>query len=151
VSLEDLYQEVIMDHYRRPRNFGRLEGVGQAVEHENPACGDQLELFVRLEDGRIGDIRFVGRGCAISMASASLMTETVKGKSVSEAEEAAEGFLCMLRGDRPAEGLGDLAALSGVRQFPLRVKCAALAWHALREALGGYTADGGEGATGPGA
>jgi len=125
-----------MDHYRRPRNFGRLDGGGQAVEHENPNCGDHLELFVRLEDGVIGDIRFQGRGCAISTASASLMTEAVKGKKVEDARTAMEAFLGMLRGERGTDGLGDLAALAGVRQFPLRVKCAALAWHALGELLG---------------
>jgi nitrogen fixation NifU-like protein len=129
MSLDALYQEIILDHFRSPRNFGKLDGPATGVHHENPSCGDQLDLQVRLDDQqRIGRIKFYGRGCAISQSSASMMTELVKGKTVAEAHEAIASFKHMLTGEGEAKiDLGDLVALSGVRQFPVRVKCATLA------------------------
>jgi nitrogen fixation NifU-like protein len=142
-SLEDLYREVILDHYKRPRNRGRLDGEGTAaVDLQNPTCGDEIHLSVAMRDGRITDVRFDGRGCSISMASASMMTEACKGKTVDEAVAIDHDFKRMLTGQPAAEDrLGDLVALSGVAQFPVRIKCATLAWNALVRALGGGEAD----------
>jgi nitrogen fixation NifU-like protein len=139
-DLRDLYQEVILDHYKRPRNFGPLEGANRTALGHNPLCGDRLQLFVRLEGDRIADLRFEGSGCAISKASASLMTETVKGLSVAEVDALYESFHDMVTAppDAPspsAARLGKLAVLAGVCEFPMRVKCATLAWHTLRAAL----------------
>ena len=138
-DLRDLYQEVMIDHSRRPRNFGELEGATRTAEGFNPLCGDQLTLYVKLADGRIADIAFQGAGCAIALASASLMTTTLKGKNQAEALALFGHVHAMLtegpNGEvRPAE-LGKLAVLSGVWKFPMRVKCATLAWHTLRSAL----------------
>jgi len=136
MSLDSLYQEIILDHYRKPRNFGDLPEASISMEHENPVCGDHLALHVQLRDGAVEDIKFQGKGCAISMSSASMMTESVKGRSVEETRSTIESFLSMLRGESPDEQvLGDLVALQGVSQFPVRVKCAALAWTALRQCL----------------
>ena len=138
MQLSDLYRDVILDHNRQPRNFGALESPSARVEGFNPLCGDHLVLTLRMQDERIADIRFEGQGCAISTASASLMTEAVKGKGRAEAMAMFERVHNLLtddaaRADDPA--LGKLAALSGVREFPARVKCASLCWHTLASAL----------------
>ena len=135
-GLQDLYQEVILDHNRRPRNFRALTGGRQAEGH-NPLCGDRLTVYVRVEDGAIADVGFQGSGCAIAKASASLMTETVKGQTLSDASALLERFRRMMMAPpgSPVDQLGELAALAGVRQFPTRVKCATLAWHALQAAM----------------
>ena len=138
-DLADLYQEVIIDHGRRPRNFGELEGATRTAEGVNPLCGDELTLYVKLADGHIADIAFQGVGCAISQASASLMTTALKGKTEEEAIALFGRVHTMLTEEPngeayPAE-LGKLAVLSGVWAFPTRVKCATLAWHTLRSAL----------------
>ena len=135
-ELDDLYQQVILDHNRRPRNFRTLEG-GRKAEGYNPLCGDRLTVYLHVRDGVIADASFQGSGCAISKASASLMTEAVKGKSVAEANGLFSRFQQMItaKPETPADQLGKLTALAGVRQFPVRVKCASLAWHTLRAAL----------------
>ena len=140
-DLSDLYQEVILDHNRRPRNFGALPDATRTAAGHNPLCGDRLRLYVRLAGDRIDDVKFEGSGCAISKASASLMTEAVRGKSVAEAGVIFDRFHELVTGDRVAdlddEVLGKLAVFSGVREFPVRVKCASLAWHTLKSALSG--------------
>jgi nitrogen fixation protein NifU and related proteins len=137
MELNDLYRDVILDHNRQPRNFGALEPADASVEGFNPMCGDHLTLRLRLKDDTISDIRFEGQGCAISTASASLMTEAVKGKSRGAALELFERVHQLLTDDAapPADELGKLAALSGVREYPARVKCASLCWHTLASAL----------------
>lgn len=138
-GLADLYQEVIIDHGRQPRNFRKLDGATRTAEGFNPLCGDQLTLYVKLADGRIADIAFQGIGCAISQASASLMTMALKGKNEQEALALFGRIHVMLtegpNGHVQPEELGKLAVLSGVWEFPVRVKCATLAWHTLRSAL----------------
>ena len=137
-DLKDLYQEVIIDHNRSPRNFGKLANADKTLEGFNPLCGDHLMLYLNLEDGRIADIRFDGSGCAISVASASLMTDAMKGKTVTEAEIIFENFHELMTGDRTKvdyDKLGKLAAIAGVREYPTRVKCATLCWHTLHTAL----------------
>jgi len=136
-ELRDLYQQMILDHHRRPRNWGRLAPADAEAEGHNPLCGDRLHLSLRLgDDGRIQDVRFEGEGCAISMASASMMTEAIKGKTKEEALALFDAFHAMLtEAGKPAEELGKLAVLSGVRAYPMRVKCATLAWHTLKQAL----------------
>jgi nitrogen fixation NifU-like protein len=138
MDLKELYRDVILDHNRRPRNFGRLEGADGHAEGHNPLCGDHLSLFLRLNGDRIEDIRFEGRGCAISTASASLMTEAVKGKDRAGVRELFDRVHALLTESHaePDHSLGKLAALSGVREFPARVKCASLCWHTLNAALG---------------
>lgn len=135
-ELQDLYQEVILDHNRRPRNFRPLEG-GRQAEGYNPLCGDRFTVYLHIDNGTIKDVSFQGSGCAISKASASLMTEIVKGKSIDEAKATFDLFQKMITGpaDAPAEHLGKLTVLAGVRQFPVRVKCASLAWHTLKSAV----------------
>ena len=137
MDLKDLYRDVIIDHNRHPRNFGRLEPADAHAEGFNPLCGDRLDLYVALDGDRIRDLRFEGKGCAISVASASLMTEALKGRSRADAQryfDAVHGLLT--RPDyAPTMDLGKLAALSGVREFPVRVKCASLCWHTLNAAL----------------
>jgi len=137
MELADLYRDVILDHNRRPRNFGGLEPADASVEGFNPMCGDRLTVRLRLADGTISDIRFEGQGCAISTASASLMTEAVKGKTRSEALQLFDRVHQLLTDDATpgADDLGKLAALSGVREYPARVKCASLCWHTLASAL----------------
>jgi nitrogen fixation NifU-like protein len=137
MELNDLYRDVILDHNRRPRNFGGLESADASVEGFNPMCGDHLTLRLKLAGGTISDIRFEGQGCAISTASASLMTEAVKGKSREEALTLFDRVHQLLTDDAapPADELGKLAALSGVREYPARVKCASLCWHTLASAL----------------
>ena len=135
--LQDLYQEVILDHSKRPRNFHQMQDATRRVEGYNPLCGDKLALFVKMDGEVVQDISFVGAGCAISTASASLMTETVKGKSRQEAVQMMERFHDLLTTEKPAAAnLGKLAVFSGVSEFPVRVKCATLVWHTLRSALG---------------
>ncbi len=138
MDLKDLYRDVILDHNRKPRNFGRLEPADGRAEGHNPLCGDQLSLFVRMDGERIADVRFEGKGCAISTASASLMTEAVRGKDRAAVRELFDKVHALLtQQDAPLDGsLGKLAALSGVREFPARVKCASLCWHTLNAALG---------------
>jgi nitrogen fixation NifU-like protein len=135
--LADLYQEVILDHNRRPRNYGALEQPSHRADGHNPLCGDRLSLSLRVDGEVISEIAFQGSGCAISRASASLMTDSVKGRPVAEARALFERFHRMVTTppDRPVEDLGKLAALAGVREFPVRVKCASLAWHTLKAAL----------------
>ena len=136
MELNDLYRDVILDHNRRPRNFGPLEPADASVEGFNPMCGDRLTLRLKLTADKIADIRFEGQGCAISTASASLMTEAVKGKTRAEALELFDRVHHLLTDEAaPGDDLGKLAALSGVRQFPARVKCASLCWHTLASAL----------------
>ena len=137
-DLRELYQEVIFDHNRSPRNFHKMDDADRVAEGHNPLCGDQLTLYVRLEDGVIADASFVGHGCAISTASASLMTEAVKGQPVEAVEALFRDFHALLTGT-PPEGrdFGKLEVLAGVREFPVRVKCATLAWHTLHNALTG--------------
>jgi nitrogen fixation protein NifU and related proteins len=136
MELNDLYRDVILDHNRRPRNFGVLEPADASVEGYNPLCGDRLTLRLRMADQQIADIRFEGQGCAISTASASLMTEAVKGKTRAEALQLFDRVHRLLTDDgAPSDELGKLAALSGVREFPARVKCASLCWHTLASAL----------------
>lgn len=134
-DLTELYQSIILDHNRRPRNYGELPDADRRAEGRNPLCGDTVAVFVKLDGGRIADVRFVGQGCAISKASASLMTAAVAGKSVTDADALFERVHDMMIGRASGEGLGPLAALAGVSRFPVRVKCASLAWHALRNAL----------------
>jgi nitrogen fixation NifU-like protein len=136
MELNDLYRDVILDHNRRPRNFGPLEPADASVEGFNPLCGDRLTVRLKMQGEAIADIRFEGQGCAISTASASLMTEAVKGKTRGEALELFERVHHLLTDDAASsDELGKLAALSGVREFPARVKCASLCWHTLVSAL----------------
>jgi nitrogen fixation NifU-like protein len=136
-DLNDLYQEVILDHNRRPRNFHAIAGATHTAEGFNPLCGDRLTLYVQVEEDRIIDVSFEGSGCAISKASASLMTEAVKGRTVGDARGLFDRFHRMVTTppDEPLADLGKLSALGGVREFPVRVKCASLAWHTLKAAL----------------
>ena len=136
-GLNELYQEVILDHNRRPRNFRVLEKASHHAEGFNPLCGDRLDLFLAIDGDQIADVGFQGSGCAISRASASLMTDAVKGHSVGEARDLFERFHRMVTSplDGPVEDLGKLSVLAGVREFPVRVKCASLAWHTLKAAL----------------
>ena len=136
-DLNDLYQEVILDHNRRPRNFHAIAGATHSAEGYNPLCGDRLTLDVQVEGDRIIDVAFEGAGCAISKASASLMTEAVKGQTLADARALFERFHDMVTAptEVPIADLGKLTALAGVREFPVRVKCASLAWHTLKAAL----------------
>ena len=136
-DLSDLYQEVILDHNKRPRNFHALDQPSHSAEGYNPLCGDRLHLFVKIEGDVITDVGFQGSGCAISKASASLMTDAIKGRTVDEARALFGRFHRMVTTppDRPVEDLGKLSVLAGVREFPVRVKCASLAWHTLKAAL----------------
>ncbi len=137
-ELRDLYQEVIFDHNRNPRNFRVMENPDREVEGFNPLCGDKLTLFLKIKDGIIEDASFQGSGCAISTASVSLMTEIIKGKTIEEAEEIFEMFHELTTGEDGGidlDAIGKLAVLAGVREYPARVKCATLAWHTLDAAL----------------
>ena len=136
-DLSELYQEVILDHNKRPRNFHPLENATHEAEGYNPLCGDRLNVFLRVDGERIADIGFVGSGCAISKASASLMTDSLKGMTIADARALFERFHAMVTTppDQPVEDLGKLSVLAGVREFPVRVKCASLAWHTLKAAL----------------
>jgi nitrogen fixation protein NifU and related proteins len=138
-ELRELYQEVILEHSKKPRNFRAVENANHKAEGFNPLCGDHFTIYLDLEDGAIKDIGFQGSGCAISKASASMMTQTLKGKSAAEAEALFSKFHDVVTGQAEGneENLGKLAVFAGVSEFPLRVKCATLAWHALRAALHG--------------
>lgn len=139
-NLEALYQEVILDHNRKPRNFREIENATRRIEGRNPLCGDEITLWLKLDGDRVADIGFKGSGCAISKSSASLMTSTVKGKTIAETMDLFDRFHQMITGKLPEADrakMGSLAALGGVSKFPIRVKCASLAWHALRSAIAG--------------
>jgi nitrogen fixation protein NifU and related proteins len=137
-DLQDLYREVILDHNRRPRNFGELADADHVIEGVNPLCGDKLTLYLKVADGTVQDVKFKGTGCAISVASSSLMTERVKGATVPATLELFDKVHALLTGAaEPSEDLDKLAALAGVRDYPTRIKCASLAWHALKAALRG--------------
>ncbi len=140
-ELSDLYQEVILDHNRRPHNFRVIEGASAKQEGYNPLCGDRLTLYLTLEGDVITDVAFQGQGCAISKASASLMTDAIKGKTVAQARDLFEHFHAMVTSDTdtPAEDLGKLSVLSGVREYPTRIKCASLAWHTMKAAVADQT------------
>lgn len=141
-GLRELYQEVILDHGRHPRHFGKLTGANREAEGKNPLCGDELHVYLKVDaDDRITDVGFEGRGCAISVASASMMTELVKSKPIAEAKALMEAFVHLARGEAlngaaiDEEELERLKIMSGVSQFPMRVKCATLAWHTLASAV----------------
>lgn len=138
-ELRELYQQVILDHSRKPRNYGELDPPCAHAHGDNPSCGDEVDLFVRFDDaGRIADIKFSGQGCAISQASASMMTVKVKGKAKAEAASLGEDFRRVVTGDgapENADALGELQLLEGVQKFPQRVKCAMLAWRALQQTM----------------
>jgi nitrogen fixation NifU-like protein len=142
-EMEELYREIILDHNKRPRNFRKMEGCTHHADGHNPLCGDEIEVFVKVEGERIADISFQGEGCAISKSSASLMTSALKGKTLAEARQECGLVISMLTGKfdpkTDLDALGDIAALQGVRQFPARIKCATLSWHALEESLLGGT------------
>ena len=144
-GLEDLYREVILDHYRSPRNQGSLDKPTASSEGDNPLCGDEVKVDLEIRDGRITDVRFQGHGCSISQASTSMMTEAVKGLSLEEVEALFDKFKAMMYStdEVDAEALGDLEALQGVRKFPVRVKCATLPWNTLQEALERLSKEGG--------
>lgn len=136
-ELQDLYREVILDHNRDPRNFGELAGANRVIDGVNPLCGDKITLYVKVDGDRVTDVSFKGTGCAISVASSSLMTERVKGTSVADTLSLFEKVHRMLTDSdvEPSEDMEKLAALAGVREYPSRVKCASLAWHVLKAAL----------------
>ena len=138
-DLQDLYQDVILEHSKSPRNYRALATANHKAEGYNPLCGDHFTVYVDVKDNQISELSFQGSGCAISKASASMMTQALKGKKTEEAEQMFEEFHGVVTGERSAdiEALGKLAAFSGVSEFPVRVKCATLAWHALRAALQG--------------
>jgi nitrogen fixation NifU-like protein len=143
-GLTDLYQEVILDHNRSPRNFGSLPSANRTAIGHNPLCGDQLTVYLRMEGDVIKEVRFEGKGCAISKASASLMTEALAGKTAEEAEALFQKFHALLMGPPDVKpdvrSFGKLAVFGGVREFPVRVKCATLAWHTVHAALAGQAA-----------
>lgn len=140
MSVEALYQDIILEHSKHPRNFGKIEKPSAQVEHENPICGDQILLQVEIDDDKITNIKFYGRGCAISQSSASMMTEKVNGLSLSDTEKNIKIFKAMLmeNDDEYLDELEDLQALKGVRKFPVRIKCAVLAWNALKNCIEEY-------------
>ena len=143
-GLSDLYQEVILDHSRNPRNFGPAEGADLTAKGNNPLCGDRVTIFLKINDDRISEARFDARGCAISLASASMMTEMIKGKSIAEAMALFRKFLALVTGQNGMEAgpdLAELKTLAGVNKFPTRVKCATLSWHAMVGALDGIDKD----------
>ncbi|MBE3551484.1 MAG: SUF system NifU family Fe-S cluster assembly protein [Kyrpidia tusciae] len=154
MQLDDLYRQVIMDHYQHPRNRGQLEGDAVSVHLHNPTCGDDVTLQLAVDGDVVRDVRFQGVGCSISIASASMMTEAIRGKKLDDALALSDSFHRMIRGEETdSEGLGDLEALQGVSKFPARVKCALLAWNALERAAEieknrGGGAEGGDGAAG---
>lgn len=136
--LEELYQQIILEHYRRPRNKGRAQPIDLQGKENNPLCGDEIEVTARLADGKLAEVWFDGHGCSISQASASIMTQKLMGKTLPEAQAFVAEFLRMMRGEIPfgsRQQLGELKALEGVLKFPVRVKCATLAWHVLDHGL----------------
>lgn len=140
-DLQELYQEVVLDHNRRPRNFKKLEDANRTAEGFNPLCGDQITLYVKVEDDVIADVGFIATGCAISKASASMMTEGIKGKTVEGAERTFNEFRHMVTREPgeefDPEVVGDLEVLAGVSEYPIRIKCATLSWHTMQAALAG--------------
>ena len=137
-ELSDLYQEILLEHNSKPRNFRKVDEPSRTAEGFNPLCGDQITLYLKLADGVIEDVGFQGTGCAISRASASMMTQSIKGKSLAEADEIFEAFHQMITDPDAGidyEALGDLETLAGVNEYPTRIKCAILAWHTMRSAL----------------
>ncbi|HEY8199874.1 MAG TPA: SUF system NifU family Fe-S cluster assembly protein [Actinomycetota bacterium] len=139
-SLDELYKEVILDHYRSPRNRGKLEPSDFDLHRDNPLCGDEIHVYAQVEDGRITGISFEGKGCSISQASVSMMTEKIKGLATEDAEGLANQFKSMMQGENPQdpERLGDLVALQGVQKYPVRIKCALLGWNTFLEGLKVY-------------
>ncbi|SMF76205.1 nitrogen fixation protein NifU [Paenibacillus uliginis N3/975] len=136
MQLDDLYRRVIMDHYKNPRNRGKFEDDAVTIDLNNPTCGDRISLQMKVEDGIVKDAKYTGEGCSISMSSASMMTDAVKGKTLEEALELASKFSCLMQGeDVEFEEYEDIEALSGVNKFPARIKCATLAWNALRKGI----------------
>jgi nitrogen fixation NifU-like protein len=139
-DLQELYQSIILDHNRRPKNYGTLEGATRRAEGRNPLCGDEVKVELKVENDAIGDVRFTASGCAVSRAAASIMTQAVKGKSRDEVERLFEQFHDLVTGKlKPspieARAMGEMAAFSGVSRFPVRVKCASMPWHTLQKAL----------------
>ena len=139
-DLQDLYQSIILDHNRRPKNYGALDGATTRAEGRNPLCGDEVSVELKVEDGAIADVRFTASGCAVSRAAASIMTQTVKGKTVAEADRLFAQFHELVTGKRSptpeeARRMGEMAAFSGVSKFPVRVKCASMPWQTLQAAL----------------
>jgi nitrogen fixation NifU-like protein len=139
MALEDLYKEVILDHYKNPRNKRVMAEAELSCSRNNPLCGDEIQVFAHVEDGAVADVSFQGQGCSISQSSASMLTEAVKGKSIQDAERLAADFRGMMAGevDPDEDEFGDLVALKGVVKYPIRIKCAVLAWDVLQEALSG--------------
>ncbi|ADO55668.1 nitrogen fixation protein NifU [Paenibacillus jamilae] len=136
MQLDDLYRRVIMDHYKNPRNRGRFEDDAVTVDLNNPTCGDRISLQLKTKDGLVEDARFTGEGCSISMSSASMMTEAVKGKTIDQALDMASRFSSLMKGEAVEfDDYEELEALSGVNKFPARIKCATLAWNALRKGI----------------
>jgi nitrogen fixation NifU-like protein len=135
MQLDDLYRRVIMDHYKSPRNRGTLEDGAVTVDLNNPSCGDKISLQLQVDDGKVKDAKFVGEGCSISLSSASMMTDAVKGKTLEEALGMAENFSGLMKGETVEFEYEDIEALSGVGKFPARIKCATLAWNALRKGI----------------
>lgn len=142
MSLNDIYKQVILDHYQKPRNRGKLENPVFKRHLHNPTCGDDIEVEVALDGDRVSQVRFNGRGCSISMASASMMTQAMKGKTLAEARALLGKFLAMMKGEKGEyKELGEIQALQGVSRYPVRIKCATLAWHALDEGIAEHTGD----------
>ena len=135
MQLDDLYRRVIMDHYQRPRNRGQLAGEAVSVQLNNPTCGDRISLQMHIKDGVVEDVKFEGEGCSISMASASMMTDAIKGNKLEDALEMANNFSRLMQGEDVEFKYEDIEALSGVNKFPARIKCATLAWNALRKGV----------------
>ncbi|MDC3417882.1 Fe-S cluster assembly sulfur transfer protein SufU [Aquibacillus salsiterrae] len=137
-NLDTLYRQVIMDHYKNPRNRGALDNDSLTIDMNNPTCGDRIQLHLQIEDGKVEDAKFEGEGCSISLSSASMMTQAIKGKSVDEALSLSKIFSDMMLGENPNEDdidLGDIEALQGVSKFPARIKCATLAWKAMEKGI----------------
>jgi nitrogen fixation NifU-like protein len=137
MELDELYQDLILDHFKHPHNFRPLADSEALVDEENPTCGDHIRLMAKVEQGKIADVKFEGKGCAISLASASMMSERLTGMPVAEARRLISDFVAMIRGEKDmnADALGELAALEGVKQYPMRVKCATMSWRAAEKAL----------------
>lgn len=137
MELDELYQDLILDHFKHPRNFRPLADGEVLVDEENPTCGDHIRLTAKVEQGKIVDVKFDGKGCAISTASASMMSEKLIGIPVADARQLISDFVGVIRGEKEmdADALGELAALEGVKQYPMRVKCATMSWHAAEKAL----------------
>jgi nitrogen fixation protein NifU and related proteins len=133
--MKDLYKEIVLDHFRRPRNKGELEGADVEQRVFNPLCGDEVTVYAKLRDGGLAEVAFTGRGCAISQASASMLAESLEGKDLGKAEAEIAAFMEMMRGAEEKEELGELAALKAIIQAPNRIRCATLAWEALRRGL----------------